>query len=75
MATREHGTTESIKIVATETVGVVGTIPALDEERNLSNIIIHGAGEATCDVTDKGRRCPSAGTGGSVINDGGAGTS
>lgn len=61
-------------MVATETVEVLGTISA-EGKFDLRKVILPGAGETTPDVAYKGRWNPTTGTGGSVIIEGGTGTS
>lgn len=70
-----HGTLGDGNIVPAETVVTSGSLSAFVDKRNLTKIIIPGMGESTCDVPEWGRSCPATGSGGSVMNDVGSGTS
>lgn len=63
------------ELVATETVEVVGTGHLFRMELLVSVVIIHGAGGSTSCVACVGVKITHTGPGGSVINDGGVGTS
>lgn len=62
-------------IVAAEIVEVSGSVSSEVKECNLPTVLLHGIGESTSVVACLGVKCTTAGSGGSVINDVGVGSS